>query len=142
MAGMTIVALLCLAQTNPIVDRVSLIEINHYCNVVDKDTWQYVNTAIVFWDCHMELKDGQIQKEWRVCDWRFLNVTGPPIKESWPKLPHAFEWHENGIKRRVESMKLNETITPYDSEHENKKVWPSEKRRKLTDPKKKVQVII
>lgn len=112
-----IAILLSLLFSTVHVDRVDMLERN--C-VYAEDTGALRGDYMLFW----EFSDG----EYRIRDWRQTSVTGMPcgnVLAFWDRKSKVHRWIE--IRIFIESHLF------FDREVENKKVWPENKRRKLTD---------
>ena len=130
MGALTTALCVCLSTTslNPVedvaVDRVDLIEINHYYD----DKGRHVLDQIIFYDWCAE--EGRFQ----VRDWRMLKRTSQIPFRDYRTNDYVAIWHDphdGEVLRRVSAKSLRETWTQYDPEIAERDHLPKEKRKKL-----------
>lgn len=120
-----LLALAILPAPDPIVDRVDLVEVNHFYD----ERGKLVFNQLLFYDWR------PFQSEYEVRAWRLLKG-----RDQRPERDHrSGEWvtifHDGGIFREVRAAAIRETWTQHDPELTERDNLPKEKRRGLTlDP--------
>jgi hypothetical protein len=126
--------LLLLFASDPIAARighwpesVDLIELNNKYSKDGKHTF----TQVIFWERHPG--DGK----YHVRDWYLVeereSLNGIPVRNA-----KSDRWDsvfvKQGVYHHVTSKLFKESFTQFDPEVEDKRKWPSEMRRPLSDP--------
>jgi len=105
-----------------IVDRVDLIEINHFCD----DQGRPILHQLIFYEWSED--DGRYQ----VRDWLPLRKTYQHPQKNWNTGDYSAIWYDKGRKRIVESATLRESWTAYDPELTERNYRIPENRLGLT----------
>ncbi|MCH2125453.1 MAG: hypothetical protein MK165_11705 [Pirellulaceae bacterium] len=107
-----------------LVDRVDLIEINHYFDEKGKQVFD----QIIFYDWSPH------ESRFQVRDWRMLKRPAQIPHRDWQRNNFVAIWHDpldGDVLRRVQAASLRETWTRYDPELTERQFLPKNKRRKL-----------
>jgi hypothetical protein len=121
---------LCLAAAslNPhqkvAVDRVDLIEINHFFD----EQGRLVFDQIIFYDWSPS------DSRYNVRDWRLLKTPAQVPLRNWRNNDYVAIWHDfkdRDVLRKVHARMLRETWTQYDPELVEREFLPQERRREL-----------
>ena len=107
------------------VDRVDLVEINHFFD----EQGRLVFDQLIFYDwCG-------VQKRYNVRDWRLLKSPAQIPVRNWKDRDYVAVWHdfkERDVLRKVVAKMIRETWTQYDPELVEREFLPQEKRRELS----------
>jgi hypothetical protein len=147
----------------PIVDRVTLVEVNHHYNgedgklVFDQVIWYDWNAResrydVVDWRLLKGVR-GEIREADRLAHWKDpKNVPPPdPVWLGGHAAPfpdsrlHVSLWHDEksrGVLRKVIARLYRETWTIYDPELIEREILPQESRRKLSEVHKRTQPVV
>ncbi|MFV1967096.1 MAG: hypothetical protein ACC628_16840 [Pirellulaceae bacterium] len=130
MGSTTSVFAWCLAAVclNPVekvaVDRVDLIEINHFFD----EQGRLVFDQIIFYDWSPS------DSRYNVRDWRLLKMPAQVPLRNWRNNDYIAIWHDfkdRDVLRKVHASMLRETWTQYDPELVEREFLPQERRRAL-----------
>jgi hypothetical protein len=104
-----------------VVDRVDLIEVNHYY-----DNGRHVLDQTIFYEWHAHDKRFQIR------DWRPLKRTAQLPHYDWRRDEYVARWMDGGIMREIRAKAYRETWTRYDPEFVERSFLPKKSRRLLS----------
>lgn len=104
-----------------VVDRVDLIEINHYY-----DNGRHVLDQMIFyeWCSH--------DKRFQIRDWRPLKRVAQVPTFDWKRDEYVARWMDNGVMREIRAKTFRETWTRYDPEFAERAYLPKKARKLLT----------
>jgi len=128
MPAIAVCVLLGFTPTNHAkVDRVDLIEINHFFD----EQGRLVFDQLIFYDW------SAAEKRYNVRDWRLLKSPAQIPVRNWKDRDYVAIWHdfkERDVQRKVAAKMIRETWTQYDPELLEREHLPQEKRRELSKP--------
>jgi hypothetical protein len=109
------------------VDRVDLVEINHFYD----EQGRLVFDQLIFYDW------SAVEKRYNVRAWRLLKSPAQIPVRNWKDKDYVAIWHdskERDVLRKVVAKMIRETWTQYDPELLEREFLPQEKRRELSKP--------
>lgn len=121
---MTIVLLLAVGlvpHSATIDDTCNVVEVNHFYDAEGKKVF----TQAIFWGWN------ERSATYRVIAWRLLKEPMPQALRN-GRRGYQMIWYDDHALRRVRSSMLRTTWTQFDPELQDRKNFPSEKRRGLT----------
>lgn len=122
--------LLCLAlmaacpNETALVDRVDLIEINHFYD----SQGHHVFDQVIFYDW------SQADSRFQVRAWRLLKSNQQLPRMNWQSGRYEVNWRDMNHFRRITANQRHETFTQYDPEILERNMFPTEHRRELAQP--------
>jgi hypothetical protein len=105
-----------------VIDRVDLIEINHYY-----DDGRHVLDQSIFYDWN------SYDKRFQIRDWRPLKGVAQVPHFDWQRAEYVARWWDGGVMREVRAKNFRETWTRHDPEFVERNFLPK-KSRKLLSP--------
>lgn len=124
MIGFLIVALATLPGAEPVIDRVDLVEVNHFFD----ENGKRVFDQLLFYDrCGVDFE---------IRAWRLMKSDSQRPLRDWGGRKWVATFHDGDLLREVHSPLFRETWTQYDPELEARDKLPKEKRRGLLFEKK------
>ena len=111
--------LLLISYDPAVVDRVDVIELNHYCDAMGN----VVLSQVIFWDWNY--RDSRFE----VRDWRLYKCHMRPLSS---RDGCKMRWLDKDIFRRVHAKQFAETWTGYDPEVVDRRYLPCDQRRLLS----------
>jgi hypothetical protein len=106
------------------VDRVDLIEVNHYYD----EQGRHVFDQTIFYDWSAE------QSRYNVRAFRMLKSPGQMPHRDWRGGGYVAIWHDGSVLRKVEASTFRESWTQYDPELVERDYLPKDQRRELLKP--------
>ncbi|MFP6677033.1 MAG: hypothetical protein VB878_18255 [Pirellulaceae bacterium] len=104
-----------------VVDRVDLIEVNHYY-----DNGRHVLDQTIFYEWN------EYDKRFQIRDWRPLKRDAQFPHYDWRRGEYVTRWFDGGVMREVRSTAFRETWTRYDPEFVERNILPKTARRLLS----------
>ncbi len=129
MATTSTMAVMLLALANApaeqmVVDRVDLIEVNHYYD----EHGRHVFDQTIYYDwCPQQCR-------YNVRAWRLLKSASQLPHRDWKTNEYVAVWHDGSVLRKVRADQFRESWTQYDPELVEQDYLPKDQRRDLQKP--------